>query len=199
MSDVTVYGFETSNNMKVRVALGLKGIPYRFRAIDPADRDEVLRVSRQRLTPVLVHGEVSLSDSAAILRYLDANFAQGPRLYGESMAEQWEIDDWELFARTKLASPMLELVHARIQGHPLDAAGEARCAAAFEAAVNELAARLAGREWLVGSAISAADVTAAPVLHRIRVGKLLPWPAAAVALEPWIARVMAYDGQARID
>lgn len=199
MSEVTIYGFETSNNMKVRVALGLKGIPYRFRAIDPTDREEVFRISRQRLTPLLQHGEVVLSDSAAILRYLDANFEQGPPLYGASMAEQWEIDDWELFARTRLASPMLELVHARIQGNPLDAAGEARCAAAFAAAVGEVAARLAGREWLVGSAISAADVTAAPVLHRIRVGNLLPWPAAAASLEPWIARVMAFDGPARLD
>ena len=34
---VIVYGFETSNNMKVRVALGYKGIPYQFKAIDPAD------------------------------------------------------------------------------------------------------------------------------------------------------------------
>ena len=61
------------------VALGLKGIPYRFQAIDPQERAEVVRLSKQPLTPVLQHGDVVLSDSAAILRYLDANF-DGPRL-----------------------------------------------------------------------------------------------------------------------
>ena len=197
MSDLTIYGFETSNNMKVRVALGLKGIPYRFRTIDPADREEVLGLSRQRLTPVLQHGDVVLSDSAAILRYLDANFA-GPGLYGSSMAEQWEVDDWELFARSELAGPMLQVVHNRVQGTPLDAAAQARCAEAFAAACGKLAAGLAGREWLVGERITAADVTAAPVMHRIRASKLLPWPDAAKPLEGWIDKVMAYDGVGRL-
>lgn len=196
MSDVTVYGFETSNNMKVRVGLGVKGIPYRFHAIDPGDRAEVLRISGQHLTPVLLHGEVVLFDSAAILRYLDANF-DGPRLFGSSMAEQWEIEDVETFARGQLAAPMLEVVHNRIGGTPLDAAGEARCAAAFAEAAGVLAARLGGREWLVGEGITAADVTAAAVMFRIRASSLLPWPAEAAPLSGWIERVMAYDGKGR--
>jgi glutathione S-transferase len=39
--EVVIHGFETSNNMKVRVALGYKDIPYEFRAIRPgrAHRD----------------------------------------------------------------------------------------------------------------------------------------------------------------
>ena len=39
-TDVVVHGFETSNNMKVRVALGYKGIPYQFRTIQPQDRED---------------------------------------------------------------------------------------------------------------------------------------------------------------
>lgn len=197
MSDLTIYGFETSNNMKVRVALGLKGIPYRFQAIDPQERAEVVRLSKQPLTPVLQHGDVVISDSAAILRYLDANF-DGPRLYSDSVTEQWAIDDWELFARTKLAGPMMEVVHHRVAGNPLDAAGEARCAQAFADAGGELARGLGDGTWLVGDRITAADVTAAPVMHRIQASGLLPWPDAAAPLAPWIARVMAYDGQARV-
>ena len=197
MSELTIYGFETSNNMKVRVALGLKGIPYRFETIDPQDRSAILKLSGQHLTPVLEHGQVVLADSAAILRYLDANFAAGPKLFGATVSEQWEIEDWEFFARTQLAGPMLEVVHSRIQGHPLDEAGQARCAAAYAAACAKLAAQLGGREWLVGSSVSAADVTAAPVVRRIEASSLLPTPPAAAQLSAWVARVMAYDGQAR--
>ena len=199
MSELTVYGFETSNNMKVRVALGLKGIPYRFRTIDPTDRAQVLKLSGQHLTPVLQHGEMVLSDSSAILRYLDANVPGGPRLYGTSMAEQWEIDDWELFARTRLANPMLEIVHKRLKGTPLDAAGEARCARNFAEACGELATQLGTREWLVGNHVSAADVTAAPVMHRIKASSLLAWPRVPTPVSEWMVRVMAFDGPGRSD
>ena len=101
--DIVVHGFETSNNMKVRVALGFKEIPYEFRAIDPRDRGEIVRLSGQHLTPVMVHGDTVLFDSAAILRYLEANFRDRPPLFGTSHREQWAIEDEELFARAILA------------------------------------------------------------------------------------------------
>ena len=44
MSKVVIHGFETSNNFKVRVALGFKGIDYRFETIDPSDRGEIVRI-----------------------------------------------------------------------------------------------------------------------------------------------------------
>ena len=55
MSQVVIYGFETSNNFKVRIALGFKGIDYRFETIDPSDRAEIVRISGQPFTPVVVH------------------------------------------------------------------------------------------------------------------------------------------------
>ena len=103
-NELAVHGFETSNNIKVRVALGYKAILYVFHTIDPRDREEVVRISGQYLTPVLVHGERVLCDSAAILRYLECNFPDTPKLFGDSLAEQWEIEDWEMFARTTLAA-----------------------------------------------------------------------------------------------
>ena len=146
--EVTVYGFETSNNTKVRVALGYKGIPYRFHSIDRTDRGKIVELSGQRLTPVLVHGDVVLCDSAAIMRYLDCNFADTPTLCGRDHAQQWEIEDWELFARAVLAGPMMKIVHARVTGSELDDGTLARCAADFAAAVAKLTTRLDGRDWL---------------------------------------------------
>ncbi len=105
-SELVVHGFETSNNMKVRVALGFKDIPYEFHSIDPADRGEILKLSGQHLTPVMVHDGHVLFDSAAILRYLESNFRDRPPLFGSSHKEQWAIEDEELFARTTLAQPM---------------------------------------------------------------------------------------------
>ena len=196
-TEVTVYGFETSNNMKVRIALGYKGIPYRFQSIDPTDRGKIVELSGQRLTPVLVHGDVVLCDSAAIMRYLDCNFADTPRLFGGDHAQQWEIEDWEMFARAVLAGPMMKVVHARMTAGGLDDGALARCAADFAAAVAKLTARLDGRHWLVGDRMTYADITAAAVMARIRTSELLPLPPVADALDGWQDRVMEYDGRCR--
>ncbi|MBK8976202.1 MAG: glutathione S-transferase family protein [Planctomycetes bacterium] len=189
-----LYGFETSNNMKVRVALGYKGLDYDWHEIDPqADRARIAQISGQHLTPVLIHGSTVLFDSAAILRYLDANFRGTPRLFGANQVEQWAIEDEEFFARTVLAGPMMSVVHRRVAGQPVDAALEADAGRRFAAAVETLAARLDGREWLVGDAMSAADITAACVIHRIRLAKLFPIPPVARGFAPWLERVLRHD------
>lgn len=192
-SELTIHGFETSNNMKVRVALGFKQISYEFRAIDPADRTEILRLSGQHLTPVLVHGDRVLFDSAAILHYLEANFRDRPPLFGTSRDEQWAIEDLELFARTTLAAPMMELVHHRVSGGTVDDEMQARCAGAFAEAAATLMIALAGNQWLVGGRMSAADVTAAAVMYRIRRAKLFDPPAGIESIAGWVDRVMAFD------
>ncbi len=195
--EVVVHGFETSNNIKVRVALGFKDIPYDFKPIDPADRSEIVRLSGQHLTPVMVHGDRVLFDSAAILRYLEANFRDRPPLFGTTHDEQWAIEDMELFARTTLAGPMMEIVHHRVSGRTVDDAMRARCAGAFAEAAETLIDRLAGREWLVRDRMSAADVTAAAVMYRIGQSKLFDPPAGADTIRGWVDRVMAFDRHLR--
>jgi glutathione S-transferase len=194
---LVVYGFETSNNYKVRMALGYKGLDYEFRTIDKADRSEVLEVSGQRLTPVLVHGKTVLFDSAAILRYLDTNFPDTPKLFSGSHAEQWEIDSWEMFGRYELAGPMMTVVHKSVLVGQVDDSVKARCQEEFEAAVARLMERLSDREWLVGERLTAADITVAAVLRRIREVGLFQFPAGAEDLLPYEERLMKHDGPGR--
>jgi glutathione S-transferase len=192
-SEIVVYGFETSNNMKVRVALGYKGISYRFRSIDPKDRNEVLRISGQNLTPVMVHGDRVVFDSSAILRYLDLTFPDTPRLFGGTVVEQWEIEDWELFSRAVLAGPVMEVIHQRVSVGAVDEATMARCAAAFGEAVSKLAGRLKGRRWLVEDSMSAADINAAAVMVRVRNSEIFEVPAVAESFAGWEGEVMRFD------
>jgi len=191
--EALIYGFETSNNMKVRVALGFKEIPYEFRTIDPQDRAEIRRLSGQHLTPVMVHGDRVLFDSAAILRYFEANFPGRPKLFGNSHREQWAIEDMELFARLTLAAPMMEIVHHRVYGGTVDDAMQQRCAEAFASAVATLVDTLEGRQWLVGDGMTAADVTAGAVLYRVLQNKMFDLPKRSERIRGWVERVMAYD------
>ena len=63
----------------------------------------------------------------------------------------------------------------------------------FFDAVGVLAGRLAGRMWLVGEAMTAADVTAAPVLYRVRQTGVFPMPPAAERIREWENRVLSFD------
>ena len=71
MSDtIQLYDIAPSpNNMKARIALDYKGLAYERIPVDPEDRSVVIEISRQPLTPVLVHEGRAIWDSAAILRY----------------------------------------------------------------------------------------------------------------------------------
>lgn len=191
--EVVIHGFETSNNIKVRVVLGYKDIAYRFETIDPANRGAILHLSGQHLTPVMVHGDRVLFDSAAIIRYLEANFRGRPSLFGSSMVEQWQIEDLELFARHTLALPMMEVVHHRVAGGTVDDAMKTRCARAYADAVALLGQKLSGRQWLVGETMSIADVTAASVMYRVRQARPFDPPAVAERLSAWEDRVTAFD------
>lgn len=188
-----VHGFETSNNIKVRVALGYKGVPFEFRTIDPADRELILGLTGQRLTPVLEHDGRVIFDSAAILRYLDANFRDTPSLFGRDREEQWSIEAWERFGRGPLADPMMEVLRRRMRGGEVDDEMRGRCSSEFAAAVAELDAALGERDWLVGGTLSAADISTAPVCFRVRGAGLLDWPAGRDRIDAWIDRVMAFD------
>ncbi len=178
----------------MRLALEHKGIPYEFRTIEPTDRDELVRVSGQFLTPVMVDGDVVLFDSGAILRYLDANYPETPKLYGRSHSEQWEIEDWERFGRGPLAEPMMSLVHARVRGEGVTPALEESAVADFGEAIRKLEGRLDGRQWLVGDEMTAADITCAAVIYRIRSSGVLPWPAGVPRTEELADRLMALLG-----
>lgn len=192
-AEIVIYGFETSNNMKVRVALGFKEIPYEFRPINPQDRAEVERLSGQYLTPVMLHGDQVLFDSAAIMRYLEAKYRDRPPLFGNSHREQWAIEDMELFGRWTLSGPLMEVVHHRIYGGTVDVAMQQRCNDAFGKAVSELNEKLTDSPWLVGDSLTAADVTCAAVIYRIQEGKVFDLPAGAESISGWVKRVMAYD------
>ena len=193
MSDaVLVYGFETSNNFKIRVALGYKNIPYEFHTIALDDRSLVIEVSGQPFTPVLVHGDVVIPDSAAILRYLDANFRDTPQLYSPDYDELRKIEEWESWGRTTLAQPLLMLVRQRRASRD-DPSVVQEATLLLASACRQLEERLCDNEWLVGNRLSAADVTCAPVMYRAGGSGMLPLPDDIDAAREWMRRVMVHD------
>jgi glutathione S-transferase len=192
MSAIEVFGFETGNNMKVRIGLKYKDLTYSFHSIDPGDRDQIVALTGQPLTPVLRHGETLLFDSGAILRYLDANFPATPGLFAGSRKTLVAIEGWETFGRARLLAPLIQVVNHRLEGG--DDAGVFNAAQeAFVAAVAELAPALENRHWLVGDTMTGADVTTAPVVFRGSGYGFCERSELAPAVANWMDRVMAFD------
>ncbi len=192
MSAIEIFGFETSNNMKVRIALKYKDLDYTFTLIDPRERQQIVEWTGQPLTPVMKHGEVVLFDSGAILRYLDANFPAAPRLFSGDRKTLVAIEGWEVFSRFRVLGPLIVVVNHRLEGGD-DPQVFATSQADFRAALDELAPALRGRHWLVGDTMTGADVTTAPVVYRGIGYGFCDRSDVDPALLEWMDRVMAYD------
>jgi glutathione S-transferase len=152
----------STNVERVALALAHKRIAVDWLDVDPDDRSEVVRVSGQELVPVLVDGDHVLSDSPVILEYLEERFPDPP-LYPADPARRAELRtfvDW--FNRVWKRPPNL-IVAEELKADPDPyrlAALEHRIADALPL-FEDL---LAGRDYLFGDELSAADVVAFPFL-----------------------------------
>ena len=160
---LTVYRIPFSTNVeRVALALAHKGVDVDWVDVDPDDRSPVLAISGQELVPVLVDGDVVLSDSPVILDYLEERFPE-PSLYPADEARRAEVRvfvDW--FNRVWKRPPNLI---AAEEGKPEP--DRARIAELAERTTDALAlfeSLLAGRDFLFGDELTAADVVAFPFL-----------------------------------
>ncbi len=110
------------NCVKVRAALETKGIDYDIENVPPTDRRDVLEHSGQPLVPALVHGGKSISDSTAILLYLEeatpAHWPSAPRLLPDDPAQRAEcliLEDW---ADEAFMAVTRRLAYAQIMSEP---------------------------------------------------------------------------------
>lgn len=196
------------NNSKVRVALGYKELPYEELPQSPEDRALLLEKSGQPLTPVLLHGATVLFDSAAILRYLDANLP-GPRLFPSEMETLKKVETWESFGRygaRDSLGPLYGMAFGRLERTPDVIQSTQEMVRRDFASVEDT---LRKRDWLVGEQITAADVSIATLLI-YQVGLVHPAFEAMPFLgfigehfeldatefaqtRAWVRRVAAYD------
>jgi glutathione S-transferase len=96
---VTLYAFPPSHcSQKVRLALAEKRVAYTNRFVDIEMRlqnfaPDYLRLNPRGVVPTLVHGDRVVTDSARIIRYIDAAF-DGPSLSPQDESGQKRMDEW---------------------------------------------------------------------------------------------------------
>jgi maleylacetoacetate isomerase len=80
--------FRSSASYRVRIALALKGLDYDYKSVHLAKSEHLQEsyaaVSAARLVPLLRDGELSLTQSLAIIEYLDETHPEPPLLPGDA-------------------------------------------------------------------------------------------------------------------
>jgi len=114
---------------KVLACLELKGLDYEVDPITPFfGNDEFSRLSPLRRIPVLIDGDVTISDSSVICAYLDEAYPERPLLPSSSPADRAHARWLEEFADTRLGDLFIwglfyqRFVHPRVWGEPGDEA-----------------------------------------------------------------------------
>jgi len=182
---LTIYGSPRSRTMRVlwmaaELGLDYSHVPLAF------DNPELkssafLALNPAGAVPMIVDGEVVLSESMAINLYLAKRYGS-PALYPSEAAAEAQLWRWSLWAQGHL-EPFVQK-DALLAGMRTAMAGPG--ARAIGAALTTLERALGGRDWLAAGRFTAADLNVAGVLSpsRSRELNLSAFPSVAA----WLAR-----------
>jgi glutathione S-transferase len=189
---------------KVLACLHLKGLAYE---IDPITaffgNEEFARLSPLRRIPVLVHGDLVLTDSTVICEWLDDALPGHPLLPADP-ADRARSRWLEEYADTRMGDVFIwgyfyqKFVHPLIWGEPGDQARiEKTLAEDVPAVLDYLEAELPAEGFLFGE-IGVADISIAGILHTASYAGFgidaARWPRTAA----FVARALAHDSLAHL-
>ncbi len=101
MTDVTLYHWEpNANSGKPMLALAEKGVAYNSHYLDLLNFDqhdpEYLKINPQGTIPAMTHGNLMLTESTAIMEYVNEAF-DGPDLMPSDPQARWRVRWWMKF------------------------------------------------------------------------------------------------------
>lgn len=190
---IKLYQFQLSGNShKVCLMLSLLSLPFETYDVSGANREqkspEFLALNPFGQVPVLVHGDVVVRDSQAILAYLGKSFGNGV-WWPEPASEMAQVVAWLSTAANEVAhGPNLLRLHHRFGRQINVSAAEAVTVQLLQAIEQQLS----NKDWLAGSSATVADVAVYPYVALAPDARidLSPYP----AIRAWLARMQALPG-----
>jgi glutathione S-transferase len=190
---IKLYQFALSGNShKVRLMLSLLAAPFQTIDVSGAAREHksegFSELNPFGQVPVLVHGDVVVRDSQAILAYLGQTFGYG-LWWPKQAAKMADVVAWLATAANEVShGPNLLRLHHRF-GRPIDVASAENVSQNLLVILEK---RLSRRQWLVGSTITVADVAMYPYIALAPEAHLdlRSFP----EIQAWLARIQALPG-----
>lgn len=167
---IKLYCFgESGNSYKAALALELSGLAWKpifvdFFAGETRTPEFRANISAMGEAPVMVDGDISLSQSGVIQDYVSE---KSGKFGGATPQERREVLRWVLWDNHKLSS-MAGLTRFLLHFLPADKRPNAVIAfnqGRLKVAYKTLESHLQGRDWIVGSTITNADLSACGYLY----------------------------------
>jgi len=159
MASVTIYGAPQSTfTRSVRMGCHEKGIDYDLVLTRPGAAGSLNPMSK---IPVITHGDLTLSETPAILRYLDRSFA-GPKLWPDDARDAALVDQWVGAVGDSLRNSAQLYMAARYNLAPAPPEMVQRYLDRTRAVLPAFDRQLGRTRYLAGEAFTAADILFAP-------------------------------------
>ena len=168
-----LYHFPSPNPQKVLFALKELGLDCEVVPVDLTKGEqrqpEFLAINPFGRVPVLVDGDLTLTESHAILAYLGEKTG---RLWPTSLAGRAHALQRLFFLSQHMMPPAGELafnrIAAKVLGFPADEAAIARGEKALPGVIGILDGQLAKHKWIAGPDFSLVDCAYVPVLNVVQ-------------------------------
>ena len=161
MADIKIYGVPPSSFTRtVRLACHEKGIDYELVPMFPG---QLGALNPFQKIPVIVHGDMTLYESTAILRYLDRTFP-GPKLWPEDSRLAAQCDQWVSAVNDSLVNSALRYLANHFGFLPVPQEMADKYLAKAREVVPVFDQRLGQSRYLVGDSVTAADLFLAPIV-----------------------------------
>ena len=199
MNEFVIFGIDGSPFVRsVRMALEEKGQPYRLQFMKPGEHRGEDYIRRQPFgrVPAIEHGDFSLYETQAVLRYVDAVFPQpalqprDPRAMAR-MSQIIGINDWYLFPQAAAVIVFQRIVGPVLMGTTPDETAIAAAAPKATTCITELDRLLGDAPFLAGAELSLADLMVAPQLDYLAATPEGQAPLKGTGLEAWLLRMRA--------
>ena len=192
MAVLKIHGLPPSTFTRtVRLACHEKGIDYEMVEAMPGSIDAL---NPFRKIPAITHGDVTLYESIAILRYLERTFP-GPRLWPEDSLAAAACDQWASAVADSLVNASLRYFAARAGFLPVPAEMAQKYLDKTVELVPIFDRQLGRHRFLAGDALTAADLYLFPLYAYFPdIAELRAIAAKAPNLNRWAAEMAARPG-----
>jgi glutathione S-transferase len=155
----------------VMLALEFKQLEYRQKRLDNAKREQkstaYLAINSRGQVPTLVDDDVTVSETLAILCYLDARYPSPP-LFGEHAIETARV--WQIICEVdgNLREPVGDISRPLFRGKAEQFVEQiTKASTSVRAELGHLEDRLSSTPWLAGDMLGAADLITYPVVMQL--------------------------------
>ena len=173
-TELTLWGMGTVRNLRVHWMLAEMGLSYEFHAVHPRSGQtydpEFLKMNPRHKVPVLRHGDLIVTESAAIITYLSEAFEPPAAFYVPRDARaRAKLNEWSYFIMTEFDAHTLYVIRRHTTFKSLYGEAPVAVKAAEEYFLDQLKAIApqidsGSSAFLFGGRMSTADILLATCL-----------------------------------